>query len=147
VEVAHVRYFSVEPEVAGELGERSKIRHVDGRVQVDRLHYEFHGWLGDCLIESTPCFIITKEAEHVLRVASATGARFDVVEISRSEEFDKLQPDCELPAFSWLIVDGRVAEDDFGLSPGLVLVISERVLHLLRQVGLKHALVKALAGQ
>ena len=142
-----MRYFSMEPEVAGELGDRSRIRHVDGRLQVDRLHYEFHGWLGDCLVESTPCFIVTKEAESALLSASATGIRFDPVEVSRSETFDELQLDCRLPAFTWLVVDGRAGRDDFGIGADLILIVSEHALKILRQVGLTHALIKLLPNK
>jgi len=142
-----VRYFTIEPEVAGGLGDRSKIRHVNGRLQVDRLHYEFHGWLGDCLVESTPCFIVTEDAANALLRAAATGIRFEAVEVSRSREFDELQPGCELPAFSRLIVDGQACRDDFGMDAELVLVVSEAALRILRQVGLRHASVQALAGE
>ena len=142
-----MRYFNIEPEVAGGLGDRSEVRHVDGRLQVDRLHYEFHGWLGDCLLESTPCFIVTNDAANALLRMAASGIRFEAVEISRSSEFDELQPGCELPAFSWLVVDGRAGRDDFGMDAELVLVVSEPVLRVLRQVGLRHAAVRALAGE
>ena len=142
-----MRYFNIEPEVAGGLGDRSEVRHVDGRLQVDRLHYEFHGWLGDCLVESTPCFIVTKDAASALLRVAATGIRFQAVEVSRSREFEELQPECELPAFSWLVVDGQAGRDDFGMDAELVLVVSEPALRVLRQVGLRHASVHVLAGE
>ena len=142
-----MRYFTIEPEVAGGLGDRSEVRHVGGRLQVDRLHYEFHGWLGDSLLESTPCFIVTEDAANALLRAAATGIRFEAVEVSRSREFDELEPGCELPAFWWLVVDGQAGRDDFGMDAELVLVVSEAALSVLRQVGLRHASIQALAGE
>lgn len=142
-----MHYFSIEPEVAGELGDQSAVRHIDGRLHVDRLHYEFHGWLGDCLVESTPCFIVTEDAADALLRASLTGIRFDEVEISRSSTFDELQPGCDLPAFSWLVVSGRAGRDDFGMDPGLILVVSEHALEILEQIGLRYAAVQAWTEQ
>lgn len=142
-----MRYFSVEPEVAGELGDRSAIRHVGGRLEVNRLHYEFHGWLGDCLVESTPYFIVTQEAADALLHASVTGIQLATVEVSRSYTFDELYPDCLLPEFVWLVVDGHAGRDDFGMGKGLILIVSEHALKTLRQFGLQHASVAAFAEE
>ena len=56
-----VGYHCVEPEVAGGWGENTQFTRTPGRsVVVRRLHYSFDGWLGDELIESTPCYIVTE---------------------------------------------------------------------------------------
>jgi hypothetical protein len=55
-------FYYIEPEVAGGLGPKSETRRGNRRLVVTRLNYTFDGWLGDALIESTPCFILTERA-------------------------------------------------------------------------------------
>lgn len=54
----------LEPEVAGGLGENSTF---NSKGEVEFLHYEFQGWLGDELLESTPCFIVTESMAHSIQ--------------------------------------------------------------------------------
>jgi hypothetical protein len=54
-------YYSIEPEVAGVLGASTMISWRDGTMHVDKLHYEFHGWLGDHILESVPCHIASAQ--------------------------------------------------------------------------------------
>ena len=51
------KYYVIEPEVAGGFGENCEIDWSTGKMQVNKLHYQFDGWLGDELLESTPCYI------------------------------------------------------------------------------------------
>lgn len=53
------RYFVIEPEVAGGIGERSMIDRSTGKMKVEKPNYHFEGWLGDHLLESTPCYIVS----------------------------------------------------------------------------------------
>jgi len=132
-------YYFVEPEVAGGFGERSEIDRSSGTMMVKKLHYVFEGWLGDELLENTPCFIISERLANEIGANHLTGARFDEVEVTTSDEFKELYPTRQVPLFIWLRVYGVPGQDDFGLAPGLKLVISSRALHLLRGVGLAHA--------
>ncbi len=52
-----MKYYQLEPEVAGGFGEQSVIDRSSGKMVVRKLHYEFDGWLGDVLLESYLCFI------------------------------------------------------------------------------------------
>ncbi|CDX39983.1 conserved hypothetical protein [Mesorhizobium sp. SOD10] len=54
--------------------------------------------------------------------------------------FEEMQPDVELPPFVWLKVDGEADHDDFGLAEGHRLVVTERVLDVLRLLGISRAL-------
>ena len=54
--------FRLKPEVAGEIGENSKIKYERGIInEVEFLHYEFTGWLGDEILTSHPCFIVSED--------------------------------------------------------------------------------------
>lgn len=106
---------------------------------VSRLHYEFEGWLGDVLIESFPCFVVTASAQGRLTRMGATGARFGEVQISKSPEFMDFQPVVELPSFAWLQPTGAAGVDDFGTAADGRLVVSERAVEILRDLQLSNA--------
>ncbi|MDR3428795.1 MBL fold metallo-hydrolase [Silvimonas sp.] len=48
------RYFVIELEVAGGIGERSMIDRSTGKMKVEKLNYHFEGWLGDQLLVGWP---------------------------------------------------------------------------------------------
>lgn len=133
-------YYAVEPEVAGGWGESTVFTTVPGKgVVVQRLHYKFDGWLGDELLESSPCFIVSQRMADEIERAGLTGVQFDLVEVTVSEQFKQLYPDRGLPKFLWLKVEGSPGRDDFGITSGLKLVVSERALDVLKRVGFSHA--------
>jgi hypothetical protein len=134
-------YFRVEPEVAGGFGEHTIIDRPSGKMVVRKLHYEFDGWLGDALLESCPCFIVTETAKKTLQSAGLTGVRFDKVEVTTSELFEQLYPNRRLPKFVWLQIDGTPGQDDFGIDQHYGIVISERALKVLEGLGISNALV------
>ena len=132
-------YYIVEPEVAGGWGKHTIFTSPPGeRVVVHKLHYEFDGWLGDELLESTPCFIATERLAAEIEKAGLTGVSFDEVEISRSGEFEDRYPNRKLPSFLWMKVYGKARHDDFGKTPDINLVISQQALQLLREQGTVH---------
>lgn len=125
-------FYAIEPEVAGGFGERTQIIDNVGRpMTVTHLHYQFDGWLGDELLASTPCFIVSKHLADELEGARLTGFSLDQVDVSTSPEFRAFKADVTLPQFLWLKVHGRANVDDFGLGERLRLVVSERALRLL----------------
>ncbi len=136
-----MKYYQIEPEVAGGIGEHSVIDRSTGKMIVHKLHYVFDDWGGDVLLESCPCFIVTESAKKKLQSIYATGIRFDKVEVTTSELFQQLVPDLELPKFFWLQIDGKPGQDDFGICKDPGLVISERALEVLRGLGISNALV------
>ena len=136
-----MKYFYIEPEVAGGLGENTVLDTSVHPPIVSRLHYEFDGWLGDVLLETFPCFIVTKDAKRKLQSIGATGITFDDVEITTSALFQGLYPNRQLPEFFWLQIEGKPGHDDFGIDHDLRLVISERALEVLRGLGISNALV------
>ena len=140
-------YHIIEPEVAGGWGESTEFTRTPGQpVVVHKLHYQFDGWLGDELLESTPCYIATERLAAEIGRAKLTGVSFDQVETSKSDQFDALYPGRELPKFVWLKVEGTPGRDDFGVTPDLRLVVSEKALAMLVDVGISHALVEMFPG-
>jgi hypothetical protein len=137
-----MNYFFLEPEVAGELGKGTMLDTTVHPPLVSKLVYQFSGWLGDVLLESFPCFIISDDTAAALEKDSFTGLSFSEVETSTTSEFNTIYPDCILPKFRWLQVRGLAGNDDFGLASDHRLVVSEKALEKLRQFGISHALVE-----
>lgn len=137
-----MRYFYIEPEVAGGLGADTVMDRDSHPPKVSRLHYHLEGWLGDALLESFPCFVIMAAAKDGLIGQGYSGVHFDQVEITVSDEFKELYPQKQLPVFAWLRVTGQAGEDDFGLAKDGRLVVSEAALDTLKRFGISNALVE-----
>ncbi len=140
-----MKYFYIEPEVAGGLGTNTVMNRNVHPPAVSKLHYHFDGWLGDALLESFPCFIITETAAQRLQLAGMTGVSFDEMETSTSEQFQELYPNRQLPKFVWLKVEGKPGRDDFGVASDGRLVVSERALEFLRALGISQAITAEFA--
>ena len=85
-----MKYFYIEPEVAGGWGKNTVFDRTPGRpTVVHKLHYEFDGWLGDELLESTPCFIVSERMAREMKKMHLTGVNFDDVEVTTSEHFPR----------------------------------------------------------
>jgi hypothetical protein len=134
-----MRFFYIEPEVAGGFGKNSLLDHSFKPPRVARLHCAFDGWMGDALVETFPCLIATNEAVSALKTAGLRGVEYAEVEVSTSELFRHLYPNLGLPDFEWLQVIGTAGENDFGIAPDRRFVISERALDIIRPFGLSHA--------
>jgi hypothetical protein len=132
-----MKYFYLEPEVAGGLGRKSIIDTSVHPPIVSKLHYQMDGWSGDVLLTSFPCFIIVENAGRELREFGLTGVRFDEVEVTKSDQFDEFYPGRRIPKFAWLRVQGQAGTDDFGIAPApdYRLVVSERALEVLKALG------------
>ena len=135
-------FVILEPEVAGGWGPSSVVVRTPGRpVLIEKLHYRFDGWLGDELLESTPCFIATRRLVDEVQNAGLSGVDADAVEISKSSLFRELHPTTELPPFVWLRVHGEAGVDDFGLTHDLFLVVSSRAYAVIEKY-VAHAIVE-----
>lgn len=132
-------FYVVEPEVAGGFGEHTVMDRYSGKMVIKKLHYKFEGWLGDHLLESTPCYIVSEQLADEIKHAQMLGVEFDKVEVTTSKQFSELYPNRELPKFLWLKVTGIPGQDDFGIASGLRLVVSKHALNLLKQIGISHA--------
>ncbi|CAM4311373.1 hypothetical protein TU52_18515 [Bacillus cereus] len=146
--------YLLSPEVAGGHGEKtiySKEKNigtegVSGKVQF--LHYEFYGWLGDDLLESTPCFIVSEKLKNALLSSELKGFKLEECLISLSEEFLELYPDKELSNFWRLIPLGTVNHENgnysewsghqFCLTTRGDLIVTEEVLSFLKSFTLKY---------
>ena len=144
--------YMLEPEVAGEIGENTvydnfyDVRYKGDKPEISKLHFIFSGWLGDDIVESTPCFIVTDRLKTEIEKSGLTGCEFQDVEISLSDEFIQMYPDRDIPQFKRLIPKGSVvvegetyatwSGEDINFSDKSYLVVSERALNRLKQFNL-----------
>ncbi|MCU0864038.1 MAG: hypothetical protein MUC36_09615 [Planctomycetes bacterium] len=126
-------FWSLEPEVAGELGDGSVLDTSVHPPIVSKLEYILSGWLGDDLLESFPCYVVTERLAKELQASACTGYRLDDVEVVTSPEFDDMYPERQLPGFRWLKITGKAGVDDFGMSAKHTLVVSDRALQAMRR--------------
>lgn len=136
-----MKFFYVEPEVAGGLGARTVLDRSTHPPKVSRLHYVIDGWLGDVLIESFPCFAVTDTAAQVICRHNLAGVVFDDMEVTLSDVFRDMYPERILPNFRWLKPSGQAGYADFGTAEDGRLVVSERALEILLALGIPNALI------
>lgn len=128
-----MKFYKLDPEVAGGWGPSTEFTRAPGKpLVVHKLHYQFDGWMGDELLESSPCFIITERLADELQTKRLTGYELKPVEISTSDQFRELHPNRELPQFAWLGITGDAGTDDFGVDVDGRLVVSEKALDALK---------------
>lgn len=132
-------YRIIEPEVAGGFGKGTKLDNSVHPPVVENLDYEFDGWLGDDILESFPCFIMSERLKHEIEKQSLRGIKFQNVTISKSETFEELYPSKELPKFYWAIIDGKFGADDFVIGNDFRLIISDKAFELLKQFNIDNA--------
>jgi hypothetical protein len=133
----------LEPEVAGGLGEGTVMDRSVHPPRVSRLVYEFEGWLGDDIVESFPCFLVTEALAQALTEAGLTGFALADVTVQTTDEFTQhsARP---LPEFRWLQITGAAHLDDFWLHTDYRLAVSTRALDVLGTHRLDNAVVEPL---
>ncbi len=138
-----MKFYVLEPEVAGELGENTVMDSSVHPPKVSCLHYELDAWLGDDLIQSFPCFLTSERLKQKIAASPLSGATFAPVELNLSPNFKDRHPSKSVPEFAWLKITGLVGKDDFGIEADGRLVVSERALDLIQHLNLKHCEISA----
>lgn len=131
-------YFVLDPDAAGGFGPATKGDLTARPPRIEKFNFEFDLWPCDPLLEAISTFIVTDRLKEALIEAHASGIAFGDVAVTKAGIFLDLYGDRPLPAFSWLQITGRAGLDDFGLSSSHYLVVSERIMNLLKAFGLNH---------
>jgi hypothetical protein len=131
-------FKKLRPEVAGGLGPDATIDNSVFPPRIRRLHYQFDGWLGDDLLETFPCFIVSSRLKEAIEQTGLSGFCFDDVHVSISEQFMDLHPGRRLPKFFWFKVTGKPGVDDFGVTAKQELVVSDKGISVLREFQVSH---------
>ena len=137
-----MNYYYIEPEVSGGLGCRTIMDRSVHPPIISKLHFDMDGWLGDAILESFPCFVVTQEAKQGLVMMEATGGNFDDVDVTFTDRFKEQYRHRDVPSFAWLRPVGQAGQDDIGVISDGRLVVSERALSLLQKFGIANALIE-----
>ena len=98
-----------------------------------KLYYEFMGWLGDDLLETTPCFIVTLALKESLVRLNGTGYSFDEVTVLKSNSSREKQSKVGSSRICLAKITGEAGRDDAGLDTKRRLVVSDEFLNVLRK--------------
>ena len=136
-----MKFFRYRPEVSGDYGENTVYigKRSDHPRIVSHLHYEFCFWPEDDMLACLFHFIGSERLKKALEAVTPplTGVEFADVEISGDDqEFERVErkgrPDSDLGKWYWFKITGKPCIDDFGCEPTAILVVSERVLAVLK---------------
>ena len=117
-------YYTLQPAVAGGLGDGTVMDTTMHPPLVERLHYEFEDWLGDDLVESFPCFLVSEPLAARLTAAGLGTFQLKDVALTMTPEAEELLADASFPDFYWLDVAGTAGRDDVGTTLTGLLVAS-----------------------
>jgi hypothetical protein len=137
-----MKYFLLEPEVAGHFGDHAVVDESTRPPTVSHFHFEFDAWSGDHFISTRRTYLGTETMKGLLKDMQppVSGVEFGTVEISKSPEYYWLQKKgskeapSALPQFVWFKITGRAGADDFGTPAQYGLVVSERILQALQSL-------------
>lgn len=132
-------YYYIEPEVAGGLGDSTVLDSTVHPPKVSLLEYQFDGWLGDELLESFPCFIVTEALSKALKEFGLNGFDLGSVRVTKSDQFEDIDGFLVLPSFVWLKVHGEAGLSDFGLAKDNRLVVSAAARNVIEAFRLNNA--------
>ena len=142
-----MKYFVLEPEVAGGIGKKSKILYENSKIkEVLFLDYEFEGWLGDDILTIHPCFIISESLCDIIKASDLKGYQLQKMVVSFSDFFLEVYNKNILPNFIRLLpfaindislIDKMLL--DFYLYKNTTLIVSEKALNTLKKLNLSNA--------
>jgi hypothetical protein len=125
-------YWSVDPEIAGQIGPGSQLDTSVHPPKVDYLVYAVDNWSGDDIVQTFPCMLVTPRLAKALESAGLSGARATNIGVRVAYDSDSRIPKGMKPDFWRLNVTGSVGRDDFGLTTDSRLVVSGRALEFLQ---------------
>jgi hypothetical protein len=133
--------YILEPEVAGQIGEKAVLNYASKPPVIEKLHYEFDDWLGDDLLAGFRCFICTKTLATAIEENRFSGYELEKCIITKSQLFNDLnESGLDLPDFLWLKITGNF-DDDFFTEANGGLIISKRVLEVVKKLNLSHCTI------
>lgn len=140
-----MKHYEVELEVPAGIGENSVLKRRSGYpLQVEKLHLDFEGWMGNDIMETSPVFYITEKLRFGLEKSELSGiSHFENIEVTKSENFEELYPNKKLPSFFLFRINGQARQDDFGVESGK-LIVSGKALEFLKNFNLSEAEINEL---
>jgi len=163
------RFYALDPEVPGGMGVRTVITNraelgagASGIPQVAVLELVLDGWMGDDLLQTYPCYVVTAQLAAAIGAAGLSGAVFEEVLVSASEQYTMVQAagrlPTEMPLLGRLVPTGEAVSDgqavkawsgdDFCFCAATrTLIVSDRAFALLSRHQIRHCDATELADR
>lgn len=110
-----MKFYNLQCEVPGGFGTETIFNKETIPWEIEELHVVFDGWLGGNILALSSALLITDELKAQI-TPDITGIQgFQEVIIEKSDTFDALQSDTNLPNFTLLKVNNRAFLDDISL--------------------------------
>jgi hypothetical protein len=136
------KFFELEPEAAGFIGDKTVGDLHVRPLELKTLEYILEWEPTDDVIQSVTVYLITEQVKEALEAIGVTGAAFDHdnLKVKGDSQYRSTHKGlkCDLSKWWWLRVTGKGGIDDFGFSKTYSLVVSERVLNVLRRFKLEY---------
>ena len=126
------KWFRIEPEVPGGLGDNAVFAIVDGRRVFSVLHVEIDGWLGDDILTCVGNVLATERARQLTSTLKLRAVTVKKLEVTRSSEYAQLFGRKRLPQLHWLQLEGTAFEDDFAIDNKGRLIVSAKTINEFR---------------
>jgi|GEM_PF-7022503 len=143
-------FYRIQPNIYGGLGAGCFPPFSELATRpLEQVEYVFDDLPNDCVTYSVPVFICTSELKSQLEKMNATGITFDSVTVSISEDLQIRKPEispASLPTFYWLKLHGDPGSSDLAVSPDRDLIVSARVLEVLKTLGIEDAAILEYPG-
>ena len=147
----NMKFYKLEPEIAGEIGESSKIEYENGTIKkIIFLEYLFSDWLGDELLSTHPCHIVTENLKKDISANNLTGVKFQKIKKTFSDEFIELNISTDIPEFVQIVCDNfyedknENALQDFYVNRYKELIVSESALKVIKKHTLNNCLIEEI---
>jgi hypothetical protein len=135
-------YKYLEPEVAGEIGTDTILDNSVHPPIVTFLHFHFTGWLGDDILETFPCFIMSERLKNSIEEKKIKGISFDFVKVTKSDDFVMTSINEHLPTFYWAKMNGSFGIDDFVIAKDFRLLVSDKAYEVICEFNITNALIE-----
>jgi len=136
-------FYIIEPEVAGGWGDGTVADTTVHPPFVSVLEYRLDGWLGDEILETFPCYIVTESLMKDFAQEQLVGYEDADVILTVSEDFFSECEVGDIPKFRWLKIIGSDPGSDFRCSTDNSLIVSEKAMAVLRKHKITHADIEA----
>lgn len=136
-------FYIIEPEVAGGWGDGTVADTTVHPPSVSVLEYRLDGWLGDEILETFPCYIVTESLLKDFAREQLVGYEDADVTLTVSQDYFSEYDIGDIPKFRWLKIIGSDPNSDFRYSPDHRLVVSEKAMAVLKRHRMVHADIEA----
>jgi hypothetical protein len=136
-----MKYFNVGLGIPGTYGENTIYDYSTRPPTIVKAHFELDDE-PEAVFTKVHNYFASAKAKSVLLENGVSGIVFDEVEISVEPEFAAHFREVKKDEFFWMKVEGEAYVDDFGIVHGSAgLVVSERALKLLQELGIPTATI------